>query len=274
MVAGPGGVAHRFDLAGNTEPDALAQAGHGLFVLEWLPAEAPDRYRVRLLDFATGTTRPLLTRDKTPVPAGAEEEMRGDGRQAVLSGTRDVLYTLYTHQPDHRHTRDLVAGRPGATHAFVHVLHLAQMWAYCLDLPHPFGETPAAGHALALSHDMRRLLVGDVGSGKLAIADVESLTVPGVVDVPKGEGVAAMAAGSSGQVFLASGSRLLVLDGGTGAVTATWKAGGEVRALAAGRDGTRLFVATTDRIDVLDAATGSSLGRVPLAGVTALRHIR
>jgi hypothetical protein len=261
---------YRFDLAGSAEPDALTYEGHGLFVLEWLPPEAPDRYRVRLLDFNVGQPQPLFTREKQPVPAGAEEEMRGDGRQAVLSGARNVLYTLYTHQPDHRHTRDLVAGRPGGVHAFVHVLQLAELWAYCLDLPHPFGESPPSGHALVLSFDMRRLLVADTGSGRLAIADIESLTVSRVVEIPPGKGAATMAAAPDGRIFLASGGRLLVLDGATGAVTDTWSPRGTVNALAVGRDGARLYVATPGNIDLHDSATGRHTGRIPVAGVTAL----
>jgi hypothetical protein len=265
---------HRFDLAGNAEPDAVTTGGHGLFVLEWLPPEAPDRYRVRLLDFTAGVAQPLFTREKKQVPAGAEEEMRGDGRQAVLNGTRTVLYTLYTHQPDHQHTRDLVAGRPGGVHAFVHVLHLAELWAYCLDLPHPFGETPPAGHAITISWDMRRLLVADTGSGKLAMADVNSLTISRVVAIPPGKGAASIASMPDGRVLIASGARLLVLDGGSGEVVATWSAGDEVRALAVSDDGALVYVATRDHVDLLDGGSGRATGRVPLADVTALRPIR
>ena len=101
--------------------------------------------------------QPLLLRDKTLVPPGAEEEMRGEGRQAVLSPDRTRLYTLYLHQADHQHTRDLLPGRhaPDGTtvHAFVHVLSLTEGWAYCLDLPAPFGEPAAGTHALTVSPD-------------------------------------------------------------------------------------------------------------------------
>ena len=114
------------------------------------------------LDLASGKVGPLLTRAKAPVPAGAEEEMHGEGRQAVLSPDREVLYTLYTHQPGHRHTRDLIAGRRGNVHAFVHVLHLNERWAYCLDLPGPFGTGPASGHAVAVSADGGQLAVVDM----------------------------------------------------------------------------------------------------------------
>ena len=183
----------RLPVAANIQADAFTADAIGLFVLEWLPAEAPDRYRVRLMDLATGALNPLLTRTKVPVPPGAEEEMRGDSRQAVLSPDRKVLYTLYTHQPGHQHTRDLLAGSRSTVHAFVHVLHLEQRWAYCLDLPHPFGEGPAEAHAIAVDPTGRRLAVVDVASGSLAYADTENLGIQTVIPVPAGAGTAARA---------------------------------------------------------------------------------
>jgi hypothetical protein len=72
MTVGFGRVAHDVHLTGNFEPDAMTYDDAGLFVLEWLPAAAPDRYRVRLMEFATGTPQPLFTRDKRLVPTGAE----------------------------------------------------------------------------------------------------------------------------------------------------------------------------------------------------------
>ena len=208
----------RYDLDGVVEPDAFTRDGLGLFVLEWLPPEAPDRYRVRLLDLASGAVEPLLTRNKVPVPSGAEEEMQGDGRQAVLSPDRQILYTLYTHQPDHQHTRDLIVGRRGNVHAFVHVLHLTQRWAYCLDLPQPFGEGPADGHAVAVSAEGRRLAVVDVTSGSLVYADTDALTVGRVVRVQPEAGAASLVLTPDGRrAFVGAATTVVVLDGGTGA---------------------------------------------------------
>ncbi len=144
VVADAAGQRARLDLPGNLEPEAFDPAGRLLYVLDYVPPVAPDRYRVRVVDLASGTVQPLLTRDKTPVPSGAEEEMRGEGRQAVYDGNRDTLFTLYTHQPDHVHTRNLIdaGAREEAphVHAFVHTLNLGGQWAYCVDLPAPFGE--------------------------------------------------------------------------------------------------------------------------------------
>ncbi|MCA2214174.1 hypothetical protein [Jidongwangia harbinensis] len=269
------GRQRRYDLAGVVEPDAFTSDGAGLFVLEWLPPHAPDRYRVRLLDLASGRVTPLLTRAKATVPPGAEEEMRGDGRHAVLSPDRHLLYTLYTHQPGHRHTRDLLSGRPGGVHAFVHVLHLTERWAYCLDLPHPFGTGPADGHAVAVSEDGRRLAVVDVTSGALAYADTGTLRIDRVDPVPAGRGPAGLALAADGrQTFVGAGASVTVLDSGTGAVTARWPVPGPVRGLGLSPDATRLYAGGTDEVVWLDRGTGALHGRVPVAGLTALRHVR
>ena len=269
LVAGPDG-AREHDLPGVIEPDAFTHDLTGLFVLDWLPATAPDHYRVRQLDLATGEVRPLVTRNKVPVPAGAEEQMRGEGRQAVLSADRRLLFTLYTHQPGHRHTRDLVSGRPGNAHAFVHVLHLAEGWAYCLDLPHPFGEGPTAGHALAA--DARNLMVADLNAGKLAYANPESLTVERVVDVPPVAGSsAALALSTDGRVLVGAGG-VTVLDRASGRRTGHWELPGPVRGLALSRDGSRLYAGGTGRVTWLDARTGGRQGEVAVPGLTALRH--
>jgi hypothetical protein len=238
-------------------------------VLEWLPAEAPDRYRVRLMDLGTGALSPLLTRNKVPVPAGAEEEMRGDGRQAVLSPDRKVLYTLYTHQPGHQHTRDLLAGSRSNVHAFVHVLHLEQRWAYCLDLPHPFGEGPAEAHAIAVDPAGRRLAVVDVASGSLAYADTENLTIQTVTRVPTGDDTAALAL-AGGRTFVGTGTTVTLLEGGT---NSRWTVPSPLRGLQLNRGGDLLYAGGTNEIVWLDTASGTLRDRVKVPGLTDLRHV-
>jgi DNA-binding beta-propeller fold protein YncE len=269
------GRQRQYDLAGVVEPDAFTRDDGGLFVLDWLPAAAPDHYRVRLLDLASGVVQPLLTRAKAPVPPGAEEEMRGDGRQAVPSPDGQILYTLYTHQPGHRHTRDLVAGRPGGVHAFVHVLHLTERWAYCLDLPHPFGEGPVEGHAVAVTADGRDLAVLDAKSGTLAYADTTALTITRLDRLPAADGAASLAFTPDGRRALAgAGTAVTVLDRGAGRVVARWPVPGPVRGLGLSRDATRVYAGGTDEVVWLDAESGALRGRATIDGLTALRHVR
>ena len=259
----------RLPVGGNIQADAFTADAIGLFVLEWLPVEAPDHYRVRLMDLETGALSPLLTRNKAPVPAGAEEEMRGEGRQAVLSPGRTILYTLYTHQPGHRHTRDLIAGRRSNVHAFVHVLHLEQRWAYCLDLPHPFGEGPPEAHALAVDPTGRRLAVVDVASGSLAYADTTTLTIESVTRVPVGTGTATLALDGT-RTFLGAGTTVTLLQDGT---NSRWTVPSPLRGMRLNGTGDLLYAGGTDEIVWLDTASGTLRDRVEVPGLTELRHV-
>jgi hypothetical protein len=275
LLVTAGGRQREYDLPGVLEPDAFTSDDAGLFVLDWLPATAPDHYRVRLLDLTTGEVGPLLTRAKTPVPPGAQEQMRGEGRQAVPSPNGQMLYTLYTHQPGHRHTRDLIAGRPGSAHAFVHVLHLTERWAYCLDLPHPFGEGPAAGHAIAVNPDGSELAVLDATSGSLAYAGTTALAITGVVAAPVAAGAtASLAFAADGQRVLAGAGRTVSVLDHAGEVRARWSVPGEVRGLAVSRDGARVYCGGSDEVLWLDAGTGGVRGRAPVDGLLTVRKVR
>src|SRR5262249_3520838 len=149
-----GGEVRRLDLTGNFVPDAFTPDGAGLFVLDWLPWTAPEHYRVREVDLASGAASALYGRDKQPIPPEAEEQMRGVRRNAVFGTGGDVLYTLYTHQPGTG-----PAGWPGTDNAFIHTLQLDQHWAYCIDLPSPFGLDANASHALAIDGGGSHLFV-------------------------------------------------------------------------------------------------------------------
>jgi len=132
--SGPSGVPGRsWELEGNYEPEAFSRDGESLFLIEYLPADAPDRYRVRLLDTATGDVGALPSTDKVP-----QSSMQGERVRQVLSPDQAVLYTLY---------ESYSSGNDGI--AFVHVLHLEEKWAHCIDLPVEMGVSPSWYKALA-----------------------------------------------------------------------------------------------------------------------------
>ncbi|MGI5212559.1 YncE family protein [Plantactinospora sp. CA-290183] len=286
VVADGTGQRNRLELAGNLEPEAFDASGRQLFVLDYLPPAAPDRYRVRVVDLATGQVGPLLTRTKTAVPPGAEEEMRGEGRQAVYDWRTQRLFTLYTHQPDHLHTRDRIAGaRPDAphVHAFVHTLSLVEGWAYCVDLPTPFGERAAAGHTIALSRNGDTLYVADSGSGALAAVDPVGLTVARTLRfaapaAPAGGGTASAPAGAAfdraGMLLVGAGREVVgaavTAGGGT---DPRWSTPAEIRGLAGPPDGARLYVGQPDAVLRVDAGTGRVRQRIAVPGLVALRHV-
>jgi hypothetical protein len=258
----------RLDLAGNYVPDAFSTDGHGLFVLDWRPATNPDHYRVRDIDLATQTPTALLSRDKQVILD--EEDMAGQRRGAVFGPGPEILYTLYTQQPG---TAD-----PRWDAAFIHTLQLGQHWAYCIDLPAPFGRGPHAGHALALTPDGRSLYVVDTGSGRLAAIDTESLTVGRGVDLPKLAGPATFAAVNEDAIFIGTGTRIQVVDRATLGLLATWTLPAEVRGLALGAAG-RLYVGRPGAVAWYDVNTGhvaaanpaAALGSVAVPGLSAVR---
>lgn len=262
------GELYRHELPGVVEPDAFTSDQTGLFVLEWLPAGAPDHYRVRHLSVATGRLSPLFTRDKLPVPAGDEEEMRGEGRVGVPSPDRKILYTLYTHQPGHQHTRDLIAGRPNShVHAFVHTLHLEQGWAYCVDLPAPFGESDPGAYTSTLSGDGVWLYVADLALGKLAVINTEELKVTQVVAVPRMSG-SGFAAGARDQVFVGAGKQVNVLDR-QGELVTTWDLDKPLRGLAASPDQVRVYLGHEGGLSWRDLE-GDGSGQAVLPGLESV----
>ncbi|MCM4080741.1 hypothetical protein [Paractinoplanes hotanensis] len=266
------GRRQKFNLPGCVEPDAFTSDGTGLFVLDWLPADRPGHYRVRLLDFNDGKLHPLFTRDKTPVPAGAEEQMQGRGRQAVYSPDRQTLYTLYTHQPEHQHTRNLLNGTRSHVHAFVHVLHLAERWAYCLDLPDPFGQGPAEGHALAV--DGTRLAVLDTASGSIAHANTETLRIERVARIGAGRGAASLVFSPDARLLAADGATVHALDRTTDQALATWVLPSAVRGLRLSADGSRLYAGGENGVVWLDAGSGALRGRARVDGLTDVLSVR
>ena len=278
VVAGSAGQRNRVELPGNLEPEAFDISGQALFVLDYLPPAAPDRYRVRVVDLATGELQPLFTRVKAVVPPGAEEEMRGEGRQAVYDTRSRQLFTLYTHQPEHEHTRDLINGaREDAphVHAFVHTLNLTEKWAYCVDLPSPFGEHPAAGHAIALDPGGNRLCVVDATSGTVAVIDPNGLTISGTVRFtpPTGPITSATASIDPTGALLVGAGRELITVSLTGGEPVRRSLPTPVRGVAISADRKRHFIGQDDAVICLDPATGNLLHRIAVPGLVSLRQV-
>lgn len=277
-VADGSGERARVDLPGNLEPEAFDVTGQYLFVLDHLPPTAPDRYRVRALNLRSGSLEPLLTRAKAVLPPGAEEEMRGRGRQAVYDPRRQQLFTLYTHQPDHLHSRDLLAGARDSAphvHAFVHTLHLGERWAYCIDLPEPFGVRAAERHAIALSGDGTRLCVVDAVTGTVAVIDPEALTVASTVPLPAqaGEGPTTAALSADARwLVVGGGDKVVVMPMGTSDKATRWSPASPVRGLAL-RDGAgKVYVGQAGAVTAHDLTTGRQLSRTEVPGLVSLHQ--
>ena len=110
---------------------------------------------------------PLLGPDKLPLG----EDMSGTARQQAYAASGRQLYTLYAQPRD----ADLAAAPNVASESFVHVLDLAENWAYCVDLPESFGRGSARSAGITLDPDGASLYVADTRAGKLAVLDTGAL---------------------------------------------------------------------------------------------------
>ena len=167
VIASPReGEVARFELDGNVVPEAFGSTpGPGglpaqIFMLEYLPAEAPTRYRVRVLDTATGAmSLPVNLRDK--LGPRVDQEMAGVSRDQVLARDGGLLFTLY------RGTDQMPDGHP---YAFVHTLDLFD-GVWCLDVPAEMELEHVPG-ALATYGDLLYVASANGTVGAYSIADL------------------------------------------------------------------------------------------------------
>lgn len=275
VVVAREGERGRYELPGNLEPEAFSAFGDFLYVLDYLPPEAPDRYRVRMLNLATGAVEPLLTRDKSVVPSGAEEEMRGEGRQAVYVPSQRFLFTLYTHQPDHQHTRDLIGARAASpdVHAFVHSLSLEMSFAYCIDLPAPFGENPAEGHIIAVEGDRVDPIVVDTTTGAMAELDGVGLAVRGVSALPPMDESGPASAVLNGLLYVGRGHLLRVVLPEAHQVLHELRVMEPVRGIGLSQNRKRLWVGQSDRVVAVDTDTLAKVAAVEVPGLLSVDRV-
>ena len=166
--------AHRaYNLPRNVEPEAfgVGPSRDLLFVVDHRPALDPSSYRVGAVNLVNGTFAGLLGPTKTPL----DIDMTGNARQQVLSASGTQLYTLYLEH-DHAETS------PSGT-AFVHVLDLADDWAYCIDLP-GVGHGPAGSSTIRLNGSGDALLVTDRHAGTQHTIPTADLTPSGLATGP------------------------------------------------------------------------------------------
>jgi hypothetical protein len=142
VCAGTGERA-RLDLPGNIEPEVFSPDGSLLFVLDYVPAAAPQQFRTRVVDLATGRLTPLSIRAGASTPDGTEPLTRAHRVDGVVDPRRGMYFALYANQED--------------AVAFVECVHLREFWKHRVPLPAPFGQERPGVHAIALSPTGERL---------------------------------------------------------------------------------------------------------------------
>jgi hypothetical protein len=274
VVADPSGAASpaRFRLEGNFEPEAFSIDDERLFLIQYLPAEAPAVYRVTVLDMATGEVRPVTGRFKSP-----PERMPGVRLGQVYDPQTSQMYTLYSNQPGAYTQGYEHAG--GTTHdwpeeTFVHVLNLRKGWAYCAGVPKQMWGGTAREQALVPSPDGRWLYIVDAREGTIAVMNTRSLEVERTARVD----LAATSGGAStvrtsvavsrdgATLFVAAGTSpgtVTAIDVTGLTVTDRWASPLPVSGLGIPLDGPGLYVAGDGRIALFDLASGEASVTVP-----------
>jgi hypothetical protein len=129
--ADAGAEAHRIALDGDVLPEAFSVNGKLVFALDY----RGDHYRVQTITLATEERVDTSERDKTLEP----EDMHGTTVRGVLNADHTLLSTLYRNPGNDKEP------------AFVHILDLVHGWAYCADLPAPFGTGPPGSDLIELT---------------------------------------------------------------------------------------------------------------------------
>ena len=274
VVADPTGSTETrtYDLRGNFEPEAFSTDDRQLFLIQHLPAEAPTVYRVTMLNLGSGRVRPVFGPFKGPA-----ERMPGIRLQQVLSPNADQLYTLYSSaQPGYAPHQAPVAN--SATVSFVHVLSLQDGWAHCVGLPKQLWDRPAVEQAMATSPNGRLLYIVDATLGLVTVMDTASLEIrTASIDlaVTGVRHTSAVVSSDGSSLFVATaGERggITRIDTDTFDVVRSWTTD-DVSGLGLSSDGRRLYVAFDDRVEVLDAKTGSQLAGVAVASPAPIDRV-
>jgi hypothetical protein len=274
VVADPTGEVEprRYRLRGNFEPEAFSSDDERLFLIQYLPAEAPEVYRVTVLELDEGRVDSVAGRFKSP-----PERMPGVRLSQVLAPDAEQLYTLYSNQGS-GYGWNGAGGTKAVT--FVHVLNLRRGWAFCAGLPEELWGQPARAQAMAVSPDASRLYVVDTMRATVAVMDTKSLEIVQEAAAPlssAGRTPASAIVSEDGlRLFVGGageGREVVVLDGGTLEVADRWLMPGRVSGFGLSPDGNRLYVALGDRVAMLDPKTGDRLAEVPFGGAESVYHV-
>lgn len=261
-----GTPARTYELQGNFEPETFSLDEDTLFLVEFWPALAPDRYYVRQLDLTSGEIREAYSPEVVIEPA-----MRGKARAQVMDPAGEFLYTLYSVDVDDAPIAD---PDQGEHRSFIHVLDLREERSICIFLGE-FGGVAEDRIGMGIAPDGDTLYVVDALAAEIAVVDTRSYALTEVTTVDKLRMEPAYATRPA--VAVAGDGRLYVTKGGTLALElAPTESGFEavdaigiignhpqtIGGLDLSADDTQLRFAVDDGVVVYDLAAGVEVARI------------
>jgi hypothetical protein len=269
VVADPSGELEprTYQLRGNFEPEAFSTDGRGLYLISYVPATAPEAYRVARLNLPGGKVVDVSTGIK-----GVVETMSGTRLEQVAEPNGSMLHTLYTTAPasyvEHAHAQ------AGTTVSFVHMLSLDSNWAHCLALPKPMWGGDSADQAMALSADGKMLYVMDSTQGLVTEVDTSGPKIIRTNEVDLGavgQAPTQAAVSPDGTLFVSMGTRIVGIDTATLQRTGEWNMDDVV--LGLGSDGRRIIVAMPGRVEVLDRSANGVVGAIDAPSLSDVAYV-
>lgn len=252
-----------FDLVGNFEPEAFTRDGQTLYLLEFWPAEAPERYFVRSLDLETGEIADTFSPEVDLNP-----EMRGHARAQVIDPDGEFLYTLYTLDAVGEPVTDPNAEVASARWAFIHVISLTEDWSFCIFLPSPMGRSEATT-GLAVTPGGGTLYAVDAAADRIVSIDTTTMKVRDAAELrgwesPTGQRLP-MAAGPDGSVYVVL-DEMVVRYNSQLAPVSVWRAGTLISSIDISPDGKSMRVSIPGFVKVVDVESGEETSAIGVPG--------
>jgi hypothetical protein len=246
----------------NVEPEAFSLSKRSLFVIEYSPPTAPDRYRVARIDL-TGRHPSVAPHAVRSNEDELQEPMRGTARAQTLAPDGRRLYTLYT--------RDATATEPAE--AFVHVLDLEHERATCVDLPAEFAASPVG--AVAISPSGTRLYVVAPATAALAEIDTAALRITRTAKLPEpsSETMVRATVADSTKLYVAIAAEVTSVDLADLSATSEWYLPGTVTGIQRASGSPTLFVTLPDRVLAVDPHTGATERQFAPIGTGQIDHV-
>jgi hypothetical protein len=268
------GRPQRYHLPGNLEPEAFSVDDARLFLISYLPAANPTKYRVVGLDLASHDLFRTYGRNKQWVGA-----MTGTRLMQVPAANGAFLFTLYSDQPPRlAEGYDAAQASADGSVAFVHTLNLEAGQAVCVDLPQSLWGGNPEYEAITVSPTDTRVFVVDTSRGVVAVMRSDALRVVqrATVDfgLPAvGAQTRATVSPDGSRLYVSTGTSVVVLDSYSLVPLAKWNVPQPVSGLGLSPDGRRLFLSLPGAVQVTNPVSGRPMWTIAVGGVDGIQTV-